>query len=378
MEQTPLIIGAGPTGLAAAMFLAEAGVPCRIIDKLHSPSVNSRAQVVNPRSLELLQHTGVTNAILREAHPIHRVIFYTEDWRHLAELEVGHAHPDFPMAVLPQARTEALLSDALAAFGVAPERGTALGSFMQDEDGVDAILLSSNGSESIRAPMMFAADGAHSKVREALGVTLEGSDFPESWPLYDLELDDPLDPESAHVCFVESGLVFMLRIGPGVWRVFGNVPSLLARLPRGTKAGKVHWQSTFHISDRVASRETIGRVLLAGDAAHIHAPVAARGMNLGIEDAFVFAHCALDVLGGDPKRLSDYGKLRHDVHVRVVGQVDKLLRLARGQPTIVGLLRRFAIPAMTTFGPTRRAMIKLFTGLDHPIEVDAPSAPTAI
>ena len=377
MEQVPLIVGAGPTGLAAAMFLAEAGVQCRIIDKAQSPSVNSRAQVINPRSLELLRQTGVTDEILREAHPIHRVVFY-EDWRHLAELEFGHTHPDFPMAVLPQARTEALLSDALAAFGIVPERGTALGSFVQDEDGVDAILLSPTRSENFRAPIMFAADGAHSKVRSALGVTLEGSDFPESWPLYDIELDDPLDTESAHVCFVDGGLVFLLRIGPGVWRVFGNVPSLLARLPRGTTAGKVHWQSSFHISDRVASRESVGRVVLAGDAAHIHAPVAARGMNLGIEDAFVFAHCAIDALNGNPKRLSDYGELRHDVHARVVGHIDKLLRLARGQPAIVGLLRRFAIPAMTNFGPTRRAMIELFTGLDHPIKIDAPSASAAM
>lgn len=101
-------------------------------------------------------------------------------------------------------------------------------------------------------------------------------------------------------------------------------------------------------------------------------------MNLGIEDAFVFVHCAFHALNGDPNGLSDCGKLRHDVHFRVVGQVDKLLRLARGQPTIVGLLRRLAIPAMTTFGPTRRAMIKLFTGLDHPIQIDAPSASATI
>lgn len=374
MKQAPLIVGAGPTGLAAAMFLAEAGVPCRIIDKAHSPSANSRAQVINPRSLELLQHTGVTDAILREAHPIHRVVFY-EEWRHLAELEFDRAHPDFPMAVLPQARTEALLSDALAACGVSPERGTALGSFEQDDSGVDAILLSTNRSENFRTPIMLAADGAHSKVRDVLGVTLEGSDFPENWSLYDIELDDPLDADSAHVCFVEGGLVFLLRIGSGVWRVFGNISDPLARLPHGTRAGAIHWQSSFHISDRVASRERVGRVALAGDAAHIHAPVAARGMNLGIEDAFVFAHCALDVLNGNAKRLSDYDRLRHDVHLRVVGHVDKLLRLARGQPAIMGLLRRFAIPVMTNFGPTRRAMTRLFTGLDHPIEVEARSMP---
>jgi 2-polyprenyl-6-methoxyphenol hydroxylase-like FAD-dependent oxidoreductase len=368
MDQTPLIVGAGPTGLAAALFLAEGGVKCRIIDKAPTPSANSRAQVVNPRSLELLQQTGVTGAILREARKIHRVVFY-ENWRQLAELEFGHARSDFPMSVLPQARTEALLTEALAARGVVPERGKALGSFVQDDNGVDAVLISSDRSENFRAPIMFAADGAHSRVRAALGVTLEGSSFPESWPLYDIELDDPLDSDSAHVSFVEGGLIFLLCLEPGVWRVFGNVPQPLAGLPLGTRIGAVHWQSSFQISDEVASREAVGRVVLAGDAAHIHAPVAARGMNLGIEDAFVFAHCAADALNGDLKRLSDYGTLRHDVHARVVGRIDRLTRLARGQPAIVGMLRRFVMPAIIAFGPTRRAMTELVTGLDHPIKI---------
>jgi 2-polyprenyl-6-methoxyphenol hydroxylase-like FAD-dependent oxidoreductase len=275
------------------------------------------------------------------------------------------------MSVLPQARTEALLADALAVFGVVPERGTALGSFQQDNYGVDAVLISTDRSESFRAPIMFAADGAHSKVRAALGITLEGSSFPEDWPLYDIELDVPLDSESAHVCFVEDGMVFLLCIEPGVWRVFGNVPELLARLPGGTKTGPIHWQSSFHVSDFIASRESVGRVVLAGDAAHIHAPVAARGMNLGIEDAFVFAHCALDALHGNLKRLSDYGLMRHEVHARVVARVDRLTRLARGKPAIIGMLRRL-MPAITGFGPTKRSMVELVTGLDHPIEVDLP------
>jgi 2-polyprenyl-6-methoxyphenol hydroxylase-like FAD-dependent oxidoreductase len=369
MEQVPLIVGAGPTGLAAALFLAEGGVRCRIVDKAPSPSIHSRAQVVNPRSLELLEQTGVTDAILHEARRIRRVVFY-EDWRQLAELQFGQVRSDFPMAVLPQARTEALLSHALATRGVVPEHGTALGSFSQDKDGVDATLISPEGSESYRAPILLAADGVHSKVRSALGVSLEGSSFPEDWPLYDLELRDPLDADSAHVSFVEGGgMVFLLCLVPGVWRVFGNVPQPLAHLPHGTTVGELHWQSSFRISDRVASREQVGRVVLAGDAAHIHAPVAARGMNLGIEDAFVFAHCAFDALDGDVDRLSDYGALRHDVHTRVVGRIDRLTRLARGQPAIVGLLRRFMMPAITAFGPTRRAMAELVTGLDHPIRV---------
>ena len=192
---------------------------------------------------------------------------------------------------------------------------------------------------------MFAADGAHSKVREALGVTLEGSSFPEIWPLYDVELDDPLNSESAHVSFVEGGMVFLLCIEPGVWRVFANVPEPLARMPRGTKVGEgFTGNRPFMSVTAFAAREAFGRVVLAGDAAHLHAPVAARGINLGIEDAFVFAHCATDALHGDLQRLTEYGLLRHDVHAGVVAGVDRLTRLARGQPAILGLLRRFVMP----------------------------------
>jgi len=137
MEQVPLIVGSGPTGLAAALFLADAGIRCRIVERGLTPSSTSRAQVVNPRTLELLESTGVTEAILTEARPIHRVVFY-EQWEPLAELEFGHAHPQFPMVVLPQARSEALLLDALAAREIEPERGVELTSFSQDDDGVDA------------------------------------------------------------------------------------------------------------------------------------------------------------------------------------------------------------------------------------------------
>src|SRR5215831_126976 len=366
--QLPLIVGAGPTGLAAALFLADGGVRSRIIDRALLPSSTSRAQVVNPRTLELLETTGVSAAILAEARPIHRVLFY-EGWEPLAKLEFRDAHPRFPMSVIPQVRTEALLCSALAERQIVPERGVELVTFSQDADGVEAQLTHAGQKEVVRAPLMFCADGAHSNVRAALGIELEGSGFPEAWPLYDLELDDPLDLDSAHVSFVPGGMVFLLCLHPGQWRVFGNVPDLLARLPSRSNPGKIAWESSFHIDDRVASHEVVGRVALAGDAAHIHAPVAARGMNLGIEDAFVFANCAVDVLDGDVNRMADYGTLRHEVHAQVVGRIDRLTRLARGQPAIVGMLRRFVMPAIVAFGPTRRAMTELVTGLDHPVRI---------
>jgi 2-polyprenyl-6-methoxyphenol hydroxylase-like FAD-dependent oxidoreductase len=107
--------------------------------------------------------------------------------------------------------------------------------------------------------------------------------------------------------------------------------------------------------------------VLAGDAAHIHSPVAARAMNLGIEDAFVFAECAHDALTGRWDRLDDYGRLRHKVHQKVIGRIRALTKLVRGPPDVVGALRRRLTPGMTKLSPAAHAMLELLTGLDHDV-----------
>jgi 2-polyprenyl-6-methoxyphenol hydroxylase-like FAD-dependent oxidoreductase len=369
MSNTPLIVGAGPTGLSAALFLSRKGVLSRVIDQAREPATQSRAQVINPRSLELLEPTGVVDAMLAEGHGIHGARFYDEQWKPIAELELGKAHPRFGMTVLPQACTERLLAQALEERGLQPERGVRLESLAQDTTGVTAMLVHADSEREVaRAPLLLGVDGAHSHVREALGVGFEGSGFPESWPLYDIHLNDPLDLNIAHIAFVESGLVFLLGIRPGLWRVLTNVPNPLEWLPSNTQRGEVSWQSSFHISHRLATRETIGHVALAGDAAHIHSPVAARGMNLGIEDAYVFADCAADALNDHWDRLDDFGRLRHEVHAKVVGRVRALTTLARGRSSFVRTMRRHVIPAIIKFPPAAHAMVGLLTGLDHDVK----------
>ena len=113
----------------------------------------------------------------------------------------------------------------------------------------------------------------------------------------------------------------------------------------------------------------MGRVALAGDAAHIHSPVGARGMNLGIEDAYVYAACAQDVIKGRTGRLKDYSRLRHPIHKMVVSRMGRLTGLARGRPKWVGLLRHYLIPTMAGIGPLERIMRDFLTGLDHPVRV---------
>ncbi len=365
-----LIIGAGPTGLAAALFLAERGVRARLVDKSEAPSTTSRAQVVNPRSLEVLQQAGVTDRILSESHPIGSVRFY-EGWKDLSQLDFADIASPFAMSVLPQARTEALLAEALNRYGIVAERGVTFEGLEQTEDVVRTRLSRPDGeTETVEVAFLLAADGAHSAVRTALNIGFEGHAFAEPWPLYDIQLNDPLPIDHAHVSFVKRGLLFLLCIRPGLWRVFGDVENLLDLLPSGTQAGDIQWRSSFHIADRLATAQVMGRVALAGDAAHIHSPVGARGMNLGIEDAYVFAACAADALQGVTSRFQDYGRLRGPVHRSVVNRMDKLTALARGRPDWVGTLRHFLIPGMTSFGPIEHRMRDFITGIDHPLKTN--------
>lgn len=361
-----LIAGAGPVGLAAALFLTRRGVPVRLVDPAPEPTRTSRALGVNPRTLALLEDTGVAAAIEAEAQPM-RALRLHRRGRPLAELTIDWAALGARrrMVILPQARSEALLTAALAALGVAPERGVGVQALTQDDGGVDVAL--TDGS-TVRAPVLLAADGAHSVVRKALALDFPGDGWAEPWRLLDVDLTGPaadegwidLQPEGPFVCLPFSGQTF---------RLIGFGPPLLDRLPQGWSAGTVHWASDFHISHRMVERMTVGRVCLAGDAAHIHSPMGARGMNLGIEDAFVFAACAADFLAGQGERLADYGRLRHPVDAAVVRNVRALTSAVRNTSPVADLARRLLLPTVAHTPFLLNRVLKVGMGLDHPVTV---------
>lgn len=365
-EPQVLIAGAGPTGLAAALFLTRRDVAVRIIDPLTKPITTSKALGVNPRTLDLLADTGVTAAIEAEAQPmralrLHRrgkpLASFTIDWAALGA--------DHRMVILPQARTEALMTKALAELGVRIERGLGVESLSQRPEAV--IVRLTDGSE-VTTPILFAADGAHSPVRKALGLDFPGDGWDEPWHIADVDLTGPpadegwidIRPWGPFVCLPFSGKTFRL-IGPG--------PDLLDHLPAGWTAGKLRWASDFRISHRMVPQMTVGRVCLGGDAAHIHSPIGARGMNLGIEDAFVFAACAADFLNGQPGRLDDYGRLRHAVDGKVVRDVRALTGAVRNTSATADWVRRLLIPVVTRLPFVMNRVLKTGMGLDHPVRL---------
>jgi 2-polyprenyl-6-methoxyphenol hydroxylase-like FAD-dependent oxidoreductase len=363
-----LVAGAGPTGLAAALWLARRGVAVRIIDKAPAPSRHSKALAVNPRTQELLEDTGVTARMLAEGWAVSGLTLHRPGEEEVAVplsplLESGRS-----LISLPQARTEALLADALEAQGVVVERGVKLDALEQGDDGIAASLVHADGGiERMRASLLYGADGAHSTVRQALGLAFPGEELPEPWQLWDLYLATPLDPDRVHLMLLPDGFLFALRVHGGLWRVMGNGAAPLAALPAGTVCGEVQWQSHFHIAHRVAERAGVGRVMLGGDAAHIHSPLGARGMNLGIEDAYVFADCAADALAGHLSRLASYAQLRHPVHRQVVRRIATLTRLMHGHPAALRELRDVLVPRLVRFGPARRQFFRVAGGLDHPV-----------
>lgn len=367
----PLIVGAGPVGLGAALLLARRGRAARVVERREGRSRQSRALAVNPRTLEILEPTGVTARMLEQGMPIRGVQIHRT--RGLAaEVSLAGIHPDYPfMLALSQAATERLLAGALEEAGGRVERGLELVGCRAAGDGVEAELDPAAGGprQVVRCPWLLAADGAHSTVRRELGIDLEGSALGGAWHLADAPLATDLAADRAHVVLLEGGeFQFLLRVvdpelvsrgGGPVWRVLGNRPEPLSRLVRGEPAGEPVWESSFDVPHRIAATLATGGVYLAGDAAHVHSPVGARGMNLGLEDAWVFAE--LERAG----RLADYHRLRYPVDRRVVRRVELVSRLVSAESRLLGFARRFLFPLLVRVPLARRRLLATVAGLDH-------------
>lgn len=365
-----LVAGAGPTGLAAALFLLQRGVALRILDKAPQPATTSKALAVNPRTLELLETTGVSARIRAEGRPV-SLMSLRRNGRPVLTLNLARDSPAEAMVVLPQARTEALLTEALTERGVILERGVDLAFDGQDASGVRARLRHPDGREEVAtAPLLLAADGAHSSVRHAIGVGFPGAALPETWELADVVYTAPLDGPEGFVDLKPGGFVFAMAFDAErtTWRFIATVGDpTTAGGPDAPPIQSVAWRSSFRISHRIADRLAVGRTALAGDAAHLHSPMGARGMNLGIEDAWVYAACAADALAaGAPDRIAAYGRLRHEVDAAVVHRIALMTEVVRGHGAMAAV-RRLAPRLAGRVPALRRRFVQIATGLDHPV-----------
>jgi 2-polyprenyl-6-methoxyphenol hydroxylase-like FAD-dependent oxidoreductase len=284
------------------------------------------------------------------------------------------------MLALSQATSERLLAEALEAAGGEVERDVKMVDCRNVPEGVEAVLEPTAGGprEFARCPWLLGADGARSTARQQLGVEFAGSSFPREWHLADAPLRTELAADHAHVFFLDGGAFqFMIRVvdetlndrvRQPVWRVMGNRPEPLSQLILAEPAGPPVRTSSFHVSHQIGATLSAGNVYLAGDAAHLYSPIGARGMNLGLEDAWVFA----ELMRTD--RLQAYDQLRRPVDRRVVRRVERLSRLVSAEAGVTRFLRAFVFPPAVKRPLVRGLMVRTVSGLDHELPDFLPPA----
>lgn len=297
-----LVVGAGPTGLTLALELAAQGVAARIIDAAPDAVHESRALAVQPRTLEVLARHGVAERLVAAGDPATTVVVHAAGRTATVALsDPGLRETAYPFLLfVSQAVTERVLLERLARYGVPVERGCRLEGLDQDGDGVTCAVAGPDGRTAVvRARYVVGCDGAHSAVRKAGGIAFGGTAFPQSFLLADLHADG-LEPGRVHAYLAAAGIQLFFPLGvPAPWRTIvlrppdaGADPTVegVQRLTAGYTGGRVRvrdpvWLTGFAVHSRCADRFRSGRVLVAGDAAHIHSPAGAQGMNTGIQDA---------------------------------------------------------------------------------------------
>ena len=387
-----IVVGAGPTGLTLASELALTGVAVAVIERQMVPSGQSRGGGINSRTSELLAMRGMLDAVIA------RAIATESASGHFAGLPVPldtrpwrTRYPDG--VVIPQDRLEEVLEDHLRTMGVAVRRGTELIGLTCHEAGIEAAVSGPDGEGVLRSRYLVACDGAHSTVRKLTGVAFPG----RAGTLAAVSADVELAAVSATVPRSVTHISTLIRTGGGFWLlmnplgsaglyrvVFGSAEqqalsrqapvtadevarALTAVHGRDTKLAKLRWGSRFSDAARQVADYRHGRVLFAGDAAHIHSPIGGQGLNLGVADAMNLGwKLAAHVQGHAPAGLLDsYHTERHPVAARVLATTRAQAVLMSPPPDADDLQAlREIVTDLARLPDANRYLAGLMSGLD--------------
>ncbi|GAA0461165.1 FAD-dependent monooxygenase [Streptomyces sp. NPDC046215] len=321
-----LVVGAGPTGLLLAGELALAGVRTEVVEGRLEAHRESRALNLHPRSMELMDARGLAGRFLAAGRPVPGWQFTASLRRRLDFTALDTRHPY--ALLIAQSRTEALLTERAGELGVRIHRGYEAVALRQRGDGVAVDVRGPGGPVTVRARYLVGCDGGRSFVRQAAGIGFPGTEESMTAVVGDFAVADHADNDRARrhgvlVARLEAGLTRFVVMDPRRIRVPSTEPVTLEEfrtsLERvcGTDCAidEPRWLSRFGNATRLAESYRRGRVLLAGDAAHIHFPVGAQGLNTGLQDAMNLGwKLAAHVRGRAPATLLDtYHTERHAV-----------------------------------------------------------------
>jgi 2-polyprenyl-6-methoxyphenol hydroxylase-like FAD-dependent oxidoreductase len=363
------IVGAGPTGLALAVTLASAGVEFVIVDRLAEGRNTSRAAVVHARTLEVLDDLGASAELVARGIPVTRFAVRDGSRRLLTVPFDGLPTPHPYTLMVPQYETEAVLLDRLRELGGDVHRPWEVDTIVQGDDGVT---LTMSTGETLGARYAVGADGMDSVVRQRAGIGFSGSAYAESFVLADVAMRWAPGREEVSLIFAAAGLTVVAPLPGGRYRVVATVddapPSpdlafvqrlLDDRAPGRAEVSSLAWSSRFRVHHRVAEQYRAGRLLLAGDAAHVHSPAGGQGMNTGIQDAYALGQAFAT------HRLDDYEAQRRPVAQRVVAFTDRMTRIATTRNGAVRLVRNTVLPLLGRSPSFRRRLATELAELNY-------------
>lgn len=357
-----VVVGGGPTGMLVAGDLARAGRSVTVLEQRERPSPLSRALVVHARTLEALDQRGLAGELVATGTtaPGLRLLG-------VVEVHLGGLPSPFPyLLVTPQTNVDRLLERYALDHGAAVVRGAAVTALTQDAEGVRVTARTATGEEVYRAAYVVGADGAHSSVRELVGQGFPGHAVLGSIMLADARLADP-PREVLTIDASGDGFAFIAPYGDGRFRITtwdrsnqagDHAPLAEEDIRRSLERasgtdfglGDVTWLSRFHSDERQVASYRVGRVLLAGDAAHVHSPAGGQGMNTGIQDAANLAWKLAEVLdcpsAGADAVLDTYHSERHPVGRMALRTSGVMIRLVTVRSRPLCRLRTAALTAL--------------------------------
>ena len=352
-----LIVGAGPTGLMLANQLARRGVRATIIDRHSGPALQTRALGVQARTLEIYAHLGIAERAVELGKRATGADMWARG-RRMARVPLGDIGRDFSpypyLLILGQDDNERLLGEVLRRWNLTVQWNTELVGLSQQSDRVVARLREANGAlREVSAPWVAGCDGAQSAVRNLNGIEFRGAPYEHVFFVADTQVTGPMVPDELNVYLWQSGfhLFFPMR-GADHWRIVGIlppalrgrddvtlddvIPSIKQEAGAGLSIRDCSWFSTYRIHHRSAVRFRDRRCFLLGDAAHIHSPVGAQGMNTGLQDAYNLGWKLALVVSGRarPTLLDSYEAERIPVARRLLNTTDRAFNAARrlGRP----------------------------------------------
>lgn len=332
---TVLVVGAGPTGLLLGAELCRRGVACRVIDAHPAPLPWDRATVLHPRSLEIFESLGLVDSVLAQGVKQHKARLHSAGTV-LGEIDLSLCGSRYKFNIgVSEEVVESILTRYLNRLGGAVIPSSLLVALAEHEDSVLATIEHDGATEQLSARWVVGCDGYASTTRTCAGIELRGHDIAEPWAVFDATLTGWPNTYEGAFAYLDEMPVILTSLPQQRWRVYlrpnssdqdlvAEASATISRYLPLVRFDDVASPTRFHCHSKVAERFRSGRIMLAGDAAHVCTPAQGHGMNAGLQDAFNLAwKLALVVQGrAAPVLLDSYEVERRKVAEMIAASGD--------------------------------------------------------